>query len=794
MTAEAPIVSADPIEDFTSPLRDLKGILEQQHRWLSQLQEFSRKPILIKAKEGKIPPEVKGNEIFLYTWSYFKDIWSMLTEPIYTRRILDREILIDPDTDNWQTLTRELKKILTFFNREKIPYYLSYTGGKSFHMSVYLANVMLDTDIMAVAKRYDVDIMQVIRETLVDIIFKEAQARKEELGLDTTKISFSKRRRGSMVREYGTIRSDGHYKTLIDTIPMSKGTAGRLPLKFPEKVLLWDFSKYVPEIEIALKTACEVAQKNEEYSHEGISFVDTDLKKFPCIKSLIDKGRKVGRYYGTQSIALVARDCGYAWGKTEDILRKYLKNCGGLTQQEIDLRVHNVRPMFDTKEYPFSCRVLKMKFGKEYCNFNACPLKKKLKKDGSCSMPDINEEMLKKQEEAPEIKARALDILRNGKPVDFLINVFNTMHVSDQSAGKVLLCSIGSTCDLTSAGIHPQLTGNSGKGKSHAAKTVLHMVPKDWKLDASISPKYLFYEKIKPGTIFYTDDAAPNPEMESTIKRATTSFQTGAEHRSLDKNNNPHKGKIPPLCAWWLSSVDNDGSDQLINRQMDLEVDESPTTDEKVAEHQRKLAQLGMPEFLENPDVWCARQIIAEIKKNTFRVAIPFADKIVWADVKNRRNQPIFLDMVKAFTVFHFMQRERTPDGRLLATVDDFVEAKKVYLSRADTQTSKLSRAEINILSAMTEMQQKGIEVTIREIQERLNITRQRVQQLLTGKDGKSGLMAKYPGLSVQKISMPLRDENMDVIGHKQCAVFHVTGFNPWNDYTELVYLKNTEP
>jgi hypothetical protein len=777
-------------EKFFEAPYDPREVLRKQFHLLEMRQEHSKKPILVKVKEGSAPEKATSAERRLYQWNYFKDVWSQAEGPIYTRRILDNEILLDPDQKDWQTLHREMRKITNFLDKEKIPYDLSYTGGSGMHVSILLANVQALDDVIKNVSRYNIDITRIIRETLTDIIFRDSQARKDALELDQAKISFSHDHLGSMVREYGTRRPNGAYKTKIDTVPGSRRIARNELLKFPDKLLLWDFSKYITEVETALKSACEVAAKNEEYSTNELDFTGADLKAFPCIKKLLRTGRKTGRYYGAQSIALMSRSCGLSWQKTEPMCQKFLKSCDGLTAREIDDRMQAVHRMFESGGYHFSCHSVKAKFGKEYCDFASCELKKKLRKAGKGELPDMQEEMKRKMEQSPAIKARALDILKTGKPVDFLIEVYNSMHVSDQSAGKILLLSVGCTCDLTSNGIHPRLSGSSGKGKSHAAMAILHLVPKEHKIESSLSPKVLFYKKIPPGSILYSDDIRASLDMEDTMKRSTTYFQKGAEHSSLDKNNELREGKIPPRCVWWLSSVDADGSAQLINRQIDLDVDESREADEAVARHQRELARDGKPEFPENEDVWIAREIIREIKKNTFKVAIPFANSIEWNDESNRRNQPIFLDMVKAFAIFNFMQRERTADGQLLATFDDFNMAKEVYASKAEAQASKKSKTERSVLRAMQEIQKYQHDVTIKDIQEKLNLSRVRVYQILHGKDGKSGLLERVPGLSVQKISIPRLDEGGDEMGRTLCTVYHVSGFDELSGYTNIVSLK----
>lgn len=57
------------------------------------------------------------------------------------------------------------------------------------------------------------------------------------------------------------------------------------------------------------------------------------------------------------------------------------------------------------------------------------------------------------------------------------------------------------------------------------------------------------------------------------------------------------------------------------------------------------------------------REILLNIEEDEtgaarlFTVKIPFAERIEWLDKANRRNLPLFLDMVKGYAVLNFKQR-----------------------------------------------------------------------------------------------------------------------------------------
>lgn len=350
--------------------------LAQQRAWLDKLQTISRRPITVKVLEGNIPEKSPTPD--LYRWVYFKDIWPQVTAPIWTRRILENEIVFDPDVKNWQILREEMNKLISFCHATAIPFYLAYTGGNGVHLSIYMKNVELDAKILQEALEKDLDITKIIRQVAVNFLLESSKTDAKKIALDTKKYNFSKMRSGSQLREYGTPRESGGFKTLIDEIPVSKPDAKTLVLKIPDKIELWDISCISEKIDVAIKEEIERAERNNEANLDPVVLTDCKISTFPCAKELIEKGRSSARYYGAQSIALLMKKCGYTWESSESTISKYFKNCTGLTKSEVEKRLLDVKNTVSEYDFHFSCRELKEIFGKEYCNFKKCSLVKKL--------------------------------------------------------------------------------------------------------------------------------------------------------------------------------------------------------------------------------------------------------------------------------------------------------------------------------------------------------------------------------------------------------------------------------
>lgn len=78
----------------------------------------------------------------------------------------------------------------------------------------------------------------------------------------------------------------------------------------------------------------------------------------------------------------------------------------------------------------------------------------------------------------PAVKSAAFDIMGHGDPVDYIMGVYGRLHVGDTHLGKIMLLSLASQSAISTDGIQPKLTGMSGKGKTHAAKAMYHLIPK----------------------------------------------------------------------------------------------------------------------------------------------------------------------------------------------------------------------------------------------------------------------------------------------------------------------------
>jgi phage/plasmid-associated DNA primase len=353
------------------------AVINAQRDWLEILHSVRPKTqILIKAIEGETPEKADHD---LYRWRPYAYIWDKVKEPIYTRGILPNEILIDPDTPNWNVMKDGVGKLCTFFKENNIPFVTGFSGGKGIHISVFYGNIDLEDSFFDEIKKTDIDVHKTIRKALVAKLAEKAGVDLDSIQMDWGKINFNVDSKGSQIRTFGTMRAPGQYKTLINEIPDHKPEPYELPLIFPEKVELWEIknTEFENVVLVALKLEVERAKKANEHTFTNIDFSGIDISEFPCIKKLFESKITHGRYYAGVSVLLMCEKCGITKEETEMWLRRLFATFPGITSSETDLRINNALNMYG-KGYRFSCRMVKETFGEKFCNFSNCPVREKV--------------------------------------------------------------------------------------------------------------------------------------------------------------------------------------------------------------------------------------------------------------------------------------------------------------------------------------------------------------------------------------------------------------------------------
>jgi hypothetical protein len=376
----------------------------------------------------------------------------------------------------------------------------------------------------------------------------------------------------------------------------------------------------------------------------------------------------------------------------------------------------------------------------------------------------------------PEIEGKALEIMKNSDPVDYVIEIYNRLHVGDTNLGKIMLISIASLSAVTTDGTQPKLSGEPGKGKTHAATSMFHLIPDvGYKLEGSLSSKSLFYDPdLIPGTIIFSDDVRISDDLEDTLKRAMSNFQRPTIHKTLDKQSRPRTLTIPPRFVFWMTSVSSPFSSELNSRLYDINVDERPEADQAVTEQRKKRARRGDEELPIDEDVKICRAIIHTVRCRIFHVRIPYADHIQWRDSRDRRNFNRFLDLIQGLAILRFMQRPTVEQGgthTIMANIQDFDDAKTLYDDTSKTQITKVTDAERLLAVWLAGRGPKTINEIVNEYRkpDETQYRYNSIRKLVKGNDGKGGLLDKVPGMTLSYVnrveSYELRSFNAGAVG-----------------------------
>ena len=338
--------------------------------------------------------------------------------------------------------------------------------------------------------------------------------------------------------------------------------------------------------------------------------------------------------------------------------------------------------------------------------------------------------------ENPPISEKAIkageNILKRGNVLKFLVQQAQRNHIGDTDVIKHLIASTASTNSAKSQGIQPELNGPKGHGKTDAVRAVFFLVPGKWKLSASVTAKSLYYYPDMPdGTIIFSDDVEWSKELIATVKRSMGSFQERQAHVTLDAHREVQEMEMACRLAWWLSSVESVADDQVKDRQYSLDIDEGTDHTKEVSIYLRSSRARKKVRFSLDWRFEVARYIIGQIKEHElFRVVIPCADYADWMIVNDHRTQNKFWDLVEAFAIIRFRQRHIDEDGWLHATIEDFNEAKTIFMKRRTSHRTHLTNQQVRLIQTLIRIQgDKGASHAL--LSDEMGVTYQAVQKTL---------------------------------------------------------------
>ena len=376
---------------------------------------------------------------------------------------------------------------------------------------------------------------------------------------------------------------------------------------------------------------------------------------------------------------------------------------------------------------------------------------------------------------SPDLRTAALDVLQHGDPVMLMLRTFAQEHVGDEIVARCMILSMASQAVKNSDGLHVSVTGDSGKGKTHAFRKMMRQVPDAYKVKGTVSNKALYYMKdLRPRTVLMSDDTELSDGIQEILKSATSNFHEPITHTTVTKDLTSRVCTIPERCVWWIAKKEGTGDDQVMNRMLTCWIDESSGQDARVLAAKQAREMLDPDSFVEETEELVTCRAIWEIlHEQLIWVIIPFSDRIRFHAIGNRRNPDMLYDLIKSHAALFFMQRQQktSEDGTLCiyASEEDFTAANDVFTllnGTAGGQESKMTKKEADLLSLIEKADQP--EFTIQDLQRFTGASYMGIYRMLKGYDSRgknyTGLLEKCPALSFTDRTVTMtEDEGVSV-------------------------------
>jgi len=371
----------------------------------------------------------------------------------------------------------------------------------------------------------------------------------------------------------------------------------------------------------------------------------------------------------------------------------------------------------------------------------------------------------------PDARAAALDMLEHGDPVALMLTAFAQEHVGDEILARCMILSMASQAVKNSDGLHVSVTGDSGKGKTHAFRKMMRQVPDRYKVKGTVSNKALYYMKdLRPRTVLMSDDTELSDGIQEILKSATSNFHEPITHTTVTKDLSSRVCTIPERCVWWIAKKEGTGDDQVMNRMLTCWIDESSEQDARVLAAKQVREMLDPDSFIDEPaELRTCRAIWEILHEQTIWVIIPYSKRIRFNAICNRRNPDMLYDLIKSHAALFFMQRQQktSEDGTLCVYADeaDFAAANEVFTllnGTAGGQESKMTKKESDLLTLIHRADRS--EFTIQELQELTGWPYISIYRALKGYDSRgknyTGLLEKCPAISFTDRTVTVSDED----------------------------------
>jgi len=310
----------------------------------------------------------------------------------------------------------------------------------------------------------------------------------------------------------------------------------------------------------------------------------------------------------------------------------------------------------------------------------------------------------------PEIVAEAEVILEKGNPFKFINEAVNTIHAGDEYLIQTEWIS-GVSSHVSLIKINLWQIGKSQKGKSHSMYSTLLTIPKEYyEIFTSSSPLAFFYYVKKYGEwsldkkLIYIDEVEASKSALPTLRSLTGQTNITPRHLSV------HEAEVLDLeikgkRATWFTSVETFGSEQIKNRFIHLNPDETPEQDERVF-------GIQMEKFWYNVEtddklLLVAQAMTQKIVKDTIHLEVKKPFDPVWPFKERRWLFPIFVAFVDTIAKIMYKQR-KIENNNIIAQKEDINRAKQLWKVFEKNIVYRVSATAIAIYELIPAVQEEA--------------------------------------------------------------------------------------
>ena len=353
---------------------------------------------------------------------------------------------------------------------------------------------------------------------------------------------------------------------------------------------------------------------------------------------------------------------------------------------------------------------------------------------GSSNDAKTSQEKQDRKELETRARAAAREIAEAGQTFDYIFSVWQKRHNGDAQLGKALLFSLGCQSVSNSRGIHVAATGEGGYGKSDGIKKMGKLIYPDFWKNGGFTPQTLYYSggDMPDGVIVGLEDVVWGSDLGATIKRITTDFQEGGLRVSTVEMKGVEV-RTAKRIAFWASCVDSQADEQIRDRFIMHNVKSDMERSKVIISHMQALDEGDQKPEEDEFETLVCQFLTYDLKQKLFNVKIPFAKRIRLEG--DPRAYGMFADMIRSSAVFRYLKREEDESGRLIATLEDFENARSLYVEIGGHDRDKYTDSELKVLIAIIV---NGGVATQEEMQEEAELSPGRVSDILNGR-GKEG-------------------------------------------------------